>query len=186
MKKIILAIDPGSPKSRDKSATTGVFIGEYYEPLHIESMSYIITSLNREKDENRCANGIRKTVDDYVSKGYEVDIVIEEYKNYAYNTAASSYSKNRTSELIGKIKLALSPYEVTEQPTSAIKVKYSDTILSELGILEKKSNKWMFSEKFGGGRSIIHTRDACRHYLYRRDLKGMFNYLDMDIENLLI
>lgn len=186
MSRVIIAIDPGSPKNRDKSATTGVFVGEYYKPKMIEAFSYTIETKTKQEDENKVASNIEKIVRGYLDSGYLVDIVLEEYINYGYNLAANSFSKNDTSELIGKIKYAC-PIKINEQSTLLIKTKYKDSILVKLDILEKKNNKWHYTKDFDDKQRLSnrHIRDALRHYLLRRDKLGMLNYVK-SLENLFL
>lgn len=134
---------------------------------------------SREQDENACATGVKALYDRYTKKGYEVIVVIEEYINYSYNMAAVGFNKNRTSELIGKIKFALNGVNVIEQKTSTIKTKYGNKTLIELGILEKDGRSYVMTKDFSSKKVSFsrHVRDALRHYLLFRDSKGMFNYV---------
>lgn len=183
MDKIIIGIDPGSPKNRDRSATTGIFVGSGNSPKCIETAQYEIMANNRDEGENQCALLIKSLGEKYKNLGHEVDFVIEEYKNYRYNGAANNFQKNHTSELIGKIKFAVGGIgKIYEQPTSVIKTKYSNSALEKLGIMVRVGNTLEFTPEFGNGKEISrHVRDACRHYLLRRDKLGMFNYLNGDI-----
>lgn len=171
--KVVLAIDPGAPKARDKSAHTGYFVGELSRLKRIDGGTFEIVSTNIDEGIRSVASQLKEVHDDLVAQGHEVTVVIEEYKNYDWNGAANSFSKNETSQLIGGIK-TLIPGCVM-QSTNSIKTGYPNKTLIELKLLEKKGNKIDYTEQVGGTISTRHERDAFRHYLMYRKHKGYIN-----------
>lgn len=171
--KLILTIDPGAPKKRDKSGTTGVFVGERSRIRRLDGYSLVIESNEIDAGIRRVAEQIFNIRKKFEDEGHEVEIVIEEYKNYDWNGAANSFSKNEVSQLIGAIKMLCG--NVTEQSTTAIKTAYSDETLVKLGLLEKVGNRYTYPAKVGDNPSSRHERDAYRHYLKRRKDLGYIN-----------
>lgn len=195
MKKVIVAIDPGVPKKRDISATTGVFIGEISRTKRIAGFSLEIFS-------NEITEGIRRVahqICNIVNNLPDAVIVLEEYVNYDFNPAANSYSKNETSQLIGAIK-AMSNVPVIMQRTLDIKTGYNDNALVSRGLLEKEGRVYKYPDKLytdpgcledgtcsqeylkvkellpdGVDKFTRHERDAFRHYLLYRKKNGYIN-----------
>lgn len=168
MKRVILAIDPGSPKKKDISANTGYVIGDMFTNDIYRYGTIEIFSKNREIGEKACVEKLRSVYDEYVEMGYEVDVVVEEYLNYSKQGFGV---RNATSELIGRMKQVFP--NVSMQSTSQIKTMFGNNQLVEMEILKKESNKWTLVNDPGSGKFTRHTIDAIRHYMLRKHKLGI-------------
>jgi hypothetical protein len=94
-------------------------------------------------------------------------LVVEGYKLYNHKGKSASMQANsnlETPQLLGAIKLVAYRMDIpiTIQYASDVKTRWSEDVLTRLGYLEQKGNRYYFDGKL----TSTHKRDALKHALH--------------------
>ena len=158
--KTILAIDPSGNFNEGEGTTGWVLMREDYRVLdggHISATNYDCA----ERYWNEHIQLIENTKFDY--------IIIEGYKLYNHHgmkAEVQAHSELETSQLIGILKYwcFITHYNLTIQYASDVKTRWSNKILTDLGLLTKKGQYYCI-----GINQLLcnrHERDALRHAVH--------------------
>lgn len=153
----ILAIDPSGEFTKGKG-TTGFCL---YDTSTNEFKLYDIHA----KDYESRASYFYGVCTTATTKGVKT-IVVEDY--FLYNNAKISANSQtnsllETPRLLGALEYeAHNTYKDIVFQRANIKTRFTDKILVDMGLLEKRGNKYYANEK----PTNDHQRDALRHALY--------------------
>lgn len=168
-KKIVVSIDPGDR-----------FVGVYFHLSHLENWGYIIKQYDRKEwnvvdilaDIRRRTRRLAKMVPFDKENQAKVIVIVEKFLNYNHKVNIKGYTENKTSELIGAIRIEVEhinsfidieeyKIELVMQSASQAKV-WTNERLIKLGLFRKEGNKFYLN----WDEIPKHTRDAYRHFIY--------------------
>lgn len=164
--KYVLALDPSGNYYEGKG-TTGWCIardgfiydaGQIYSAESASQMAYWDKVISLLKNAN-----LKLTKDDTLV------IVCEDYRLYASKSESQINSNLETPQLIGVIKYWCYKHDIpcVLQMAAEVKIRWSDKVLKENGILNYRSRKYYC------GKVLIehHSKDALRHCLHYMTFK---------------
>jgi hypothetical protein len=104
---------------------------------------------------------------DYINREWPDHVVMEGYKLYNHKGMSAKTQANsdlETPQLLGFLKMVCYYLEIpyTIQYAADVKTRWSEDVLVQLGILEKKGTKYYWN----GDSTVTHKRDALKHALH--------------------
>jgi hypothetical protein len=158
----LLAFDPSGNHGKEGYGNTGVCIMEDGE---VKKLDVISAKDFQSETEYWAAH------EDYIQKEWPDHMVFEGYRLYNHKGMAAKSQANSdlpTPQLIGILKMACWNIDIpyTIQYAADVKTRWSEDVLVQLGILEKKVTGRGTSYYWNGQLTMTHTRDALKHALH--------------------
>jgi hypothetical protein len=103
----------------------------------------------------------------YIQQEWPDHVVMEGYKLYNHKGMSAKTQANsdlETPQLLGFLKMVCFQFDIpyTIQYAADVKTRWSEDVLVQLGILEKKGTKYYWN----GESTVTHKRDALKHALH--------------------
>ncbi len=112
-----------------------------------------------------------KLIEDF--NGYDMTIVIEDYRLYSNRTDSQINSQLETPKLIGVLQYEcyLRGLEVTLQTAALVKKRWADNILVHKGLVRQEGYCYFIGEI----KLTEHSRDAIRHAIHHATFRKDYN-----------